>query len=114
MSPLCLARLHSPSPAAVWNAGFFVTHCTRCGTDLIRRPQSPWRQVPRGYRIVWTPKPADYPDWEAFSRLAAEAPVPEPESGPHIRLVASAPDPEAPPRPPSFREWRRASASRAG
>lgn len=118
MSPLCLARLHNPSPSAVWNAGYYVTHCSRCGADLIRRPQAPWRQVPKGYRIVWSPKPGDYPDWEAFTRTAAEAAAPKPqpaagEKEPHIRLVVSAADPaDSAGRLPSFREWR--STSRVG
>jgi hypothetical protein len=123
MNALCLARLHRPSPAATWNAGYYVTRCCRCGADLIRRPQAKWRTVPKGYRIVWTPRPADHPDWAAFAEVAAaeaaaEAAAAVPPAAPaepetpapkaRMRLVCSAPAGAAGAgRPPTFREWRR-------
>jgi hypothetical protein len=40
------------SSAIVWNDRMSHSRCSRCGAHLIRRGRR-WRDVPRGYRVVW-------------------------------------------------------------
>jgi len=40
------------SSAIMWNDRMSHSRCTRCGAHLVRRGRR-WRDVPRGYRVVW-------------------------------------------------------------
>lgn len=68
--PLCLLRGHAPADKPVWNQGWHFGRCRGCGEEIVRRSRK-WRLVPAGYRVVWRPRPADHPDWEAASRRFA-------------------------------------------
>ncbi|BAV64971.1 tyrosine-protein kinase family protein [Sphingobium cloacae] len=50
---LCALGLHRVNPAVVWNEGVGFSRCLHCSRELVRRADTPWSRVPRGYRIVW-------------------------------------------------------------
>jgi hypothetical protein len=124
MSLRCLANIHEAGPQCVWNAGYYVTSCSRCRADLIRPMHGKWKPVPKGHRIVWKPKPAGHPDWNSVARrapgvAARQEAVPPQAAEPaanrevRMRLVPSGGDrASVEPPQPSFREWQRRSAAR--
>ncbi len=60
---LCSLGWHAAEKGALWNEGYYFSRCQRCGSDLIRTTYSGW-EVPRGFRVVWKPRPAE-PDAES-------------------------------------------------
>jgi hypothetical protein len=126
MSIRCRLRRHEAGSKIFWNDGYYVTHCERCGTELIRLMHGKWQTVPKSHKIVWKPKPAHYPDWNRIALLdtppaaararPAPAVAPAPPLAPtpgevRLRIVPNGPAAEESPIP-SFREWQRRSASR--
>ena len=71
MNLLCLVGGHRAAEEQLWNNGYYFSHCRRCGRDLISR-RGRWMRVPSGYRVVWRPRPADYPDWNIVSARAED------------------------------------------
>lgn len=63
MSVFCTLGAHAAAGQPVWNNGFYFSHCARCGRDLVRGAHEGWRAVPRGFKVVWRPRPEGYPDW---------------------------------------------------
>ena len=121
MDMRCIVGLHQAEADPVWNAGYFVSRCRRCESELIRLMHGYWKPVPKGHRIVWKEKPASYPDWNSLSgtskaetlpvSLAATQPSPEPV---RLRLIVSDPALRAAPNVPTFRDWQRQARSSAG
>jgi hypothetical protein len=58
MRLLCELGRHRPGPRPRWNEGYYFSKCEACGHDLVRTPFERW-QVPRGYRVVWSPQPPE-------------------------------------------------------
>lgn len=61
----CMTGKHAPRPLVAANQGFQFSRCRGCGRDMVRsRASGPdsgrgaWRTVPKGFRVVWKPKPA--------------------------------------------------------
>lgn len=52
MVVLCLFGFHSPGATIHANRGLAFSTCRGCGRDLVRTGRS-WRQIPRGFRLVW-------------------------------------------------------------
>lgn len=62
MGLICRLRGHRADRiGARWNGETCFGRCARCGCDLVRTADRPWR-APRGYRIVWQagPRAHDY------------------------------------------------------
>jgi hypothetical protein len=59
---LCSLGRHEPGPASVWNDGFYFGQCRHCACELIRKRRA-WREVPRGYRVVWKDRTEADIDW---------------------------------------------------
>lgn len=88
MRLLCELGRHRAGPRPRWNEGYYFSRCKACGRDLVRTPFERW-QVPRGYRVVWSPHPpenrpaarlAPAPPWTPADRPAATPlPVAEPD-----------------------------------
>jgi hypothetical protein len=54
MAARCRFTGHKHQDRGIWNNGHYFAACERCGTDLIRKPESNrWKPVPKGYRIEW-------------------------------------------------------------
>jgi hypothetical protein len=45
-----------PIASARWNDGYCFTSCSRCGRDMVRSAFGEWH-VPKGFRVVWRPRP---------------------------------------------------------
>ncbi|MDP8913369.1 MAG: SH3 domain-containing protein [Pseudomonadota bacterium] len=58
MPLLCELGWHRPDQLARWNDGYYFSKCSRCGRDLVRTAYGSW-QLPKGYRVVWQPKPPE-------------------------------------------------------
>ena len=68
MLVFCKMGAHSAGERPVWNNGFYFSSCARCGCDLVRGAHDGWRAVPKGFKVVWRPRPAGYPDWSAATQ----------------------------------------------
>ena len=88
MRLLCELGRHRAGPRPRWNEGYYFSRCKACGRDLVRTPFERW-QVPRGYRVVWSPHPpenrpaarlAPAPPWTPADKAAA-TPLPVAEPG---------------------------------
>lgn len=87
---LCALRGHKPDAAiARWNRGHCFSRCRRCGRDLVRTAYGGW-EVPKGYRIVWHPAPAQATGEPA---PAAEAPRAEPAEAAALDAPGFEPEP---------------------
>lgn len=53
---LCEFGWHQAMPSKRWNGRYCFSRCARCGVDMVSTPSGKWR-VPKGYKIVWKPKP---------------------------------------------------------
>jgi hypothetical protein len=83
----CVIGRHEAGPNRVRNRGMEFGRCDRCGRALVRARKA-WREVPRGFRVVWrradlaeAPSAAQYLfDLPASGRwlAPAEAPVRRP------------------------------------
>lgn len=55
---LCRVLTHRIAPHISHNQGFAFSRCRRCGRDMIRssasQESSDWRNVPAGFRVVWS------------------------------------------------------------
>lgn len=58
MPLLCELGWHRPDQLARWNDGYYFSKCLRCERDLVRTAYGSW-QLPKGYRVVWQPKPPE-------------------------------------------------------
>lgn len=65
MSILCSIGRHEAEPSRLWNGGFYFSRCRHCETDMIRQGRT-WRQVPKGYHVVWKPRTERDVDWSAL------------------------------------------------
>lgn len=88
-SLLCRLGWHAPQKGALWNEGYYFSRCGRCRSDLVRTTYSGW-EVPRGFRIVWKPRPVD-PD----------AGPPAPGTWDELRTTAPSAGELAAPAPPA-------------
>jgi hypothetical protein len=70
MNILCKLAGHRPVPSNIWNDGYYFSRCSNCDCEMIGRGGE-WRTVPRGYRIVWRPRPTDL-DWKPWSGPTSE------------------------------------------
>ena len=82
---LCALGRHRAGRRVHWNDGFYFTCCRRCGRDLVRTTYGGWH-VPRGARVVWSPRrPANsvsaslVPEQAAAAPSAGAAPVAAPQ-----------------------------------
>lgn len=93
---LCEFGWHQAMPSKRWNGRYCFSRCARCGVDMVSTPSGKWR-VPKGYRIVWKPKPkpAKAASWES------ERPVPSRRTwdGGAIKEALTKKAPAAPERP---------------
>lgn len=48
----CVIGRHEAGPLKVRNRGMEFGCCNRCGRALVRARKA-WREVPRGFRVVW-------------------------------------------------------------
>jgi len=56
MQSICRILGHQRPSGAVWNNGYFFSHCPRCNAELIKAGDgNRWKDVPKGYRITWKP-----------------------------------------------------------
>jgi hypothetical protein len=53
MDLFCRFGSHVAQDRAISNDGFEFSKCRRCGCALVRRDSETWRELPKGYRIVW-------------------------------------------------------------
>jgi hypothetical protein len=67
MLVFCKMGAHSAGAQPVWNNGFYFSACARCGRDLVRGAHGGWSAVPKGFKVVWRPRPAGYPDWSSVN-----------------------------------------------
>lgn len=56
MHILCHVIGHIRPASAVWNNGYFFSHCDRCEREIIRESgEARWKPVPKGYQVCWRP-----------------------------------------------------------
>jgi hypothetical protein len=56
MQGICRFLRHQRPVGAIWNNGYFFSHCPRCGAELIKSGESRhWKDIPKGYRVAWKP-----------------------------------------------------------
>lgn len=75
MNISCTLGRHTPRAKPIWNDGQYFSRCSSCEKDLIGR-FGVWKAVPKGYRVVWKKRPADYPNWNAAAHASARAGYP--------------------------------------
>ena len=63
MKILCDMGLHKAIPSKIWNDGYYFSRCVRCGADMIRAPEGPWKTVPSTLRVVWRKRTQDDVVW---------------------------------------------------
>ena len=97
---LCELGWHRPEKLARWNDGYYFSKCSRCERDLVRTAYGSW-QLPKGFRVVWQPKPPETREQIALvASDASEVPARPRERFNFPSADVAPPVPAAPPPPP--------------
>ncbi len=81
MSVLCRLWDHAAVGKGKWNAGYFFSRCSRCGSDILRTANGSWKKPPKHHRVIWKPIGPNDIDWEAWERRMSSAHRPYNSSG---------------------------------